>query len=98
MSNPQHVAVLASVGCVTPSVARRPRVGVVTTGTELVEAAASPGPGQIRDSNGPQLRAQLLEAGAAPRRCRSHEIYCATPMPVPACSLCDARSRRIVII
>ncbi|MHC4574152.1 MAG: molybdopterin molybdotransferase MoeA, partial [Planctomycetota bacterium] len=34
---PQHIAVLASVGCVQPVAARRPRVGVIATGDELVE-------------------------------------------------------------
>ncbi|MEX2015567.1 MAG: gephyrin-like molybdotransferase Glp [Candidatus Hydrogenedentales bacterium] len=56
---PHDVAVLAAVGCVTPKVARQPRVGVITTGDELVDAAATPGPAQIRNSNAPQLVAQL---------------------------------------
>lgn len=63
---PQHVAVLAGAGCAQPRVYRRVRVGIIATGSELVEAPERPGPGQIRSSNGPQLYAQALRADAAP--------------------------------
>ena len=42
---------------------RRPRVGVFSTGDELVVGPAPLGPGQIRDSNRPTLLALLTEAG-----------------------------------
>jgi molybdopterin molybdotransferase len=58
-----HVAVLASVGHVRPLVARRPKVAVIASGSELVAAAAQPGPSQIRNTNGPQLLAQLDAVG-----------------------------------
>ena len=61
---PEHIAVLASVGCVNPLVTTRPRVGVIATGNELVEAGRKPNSSQIRDSNSYQLTAQLTEAGA----------------------------------
>jgi molybdopterin molybdotransferase len=61
---PQHVAVLASVGCAQPLVARRPRVAVIATGDELVEPSAKPAPSQIRDSNSFQLAAQVEQTGA----------------------------------
>ena len=61
---PHDVAVLAAVGCVAPKVAKRPRVGVITTGDELVDPAETPGPAQIRNSNGPQLVAQVAAMGA----------------------------------
>jgi len=57
-----HVGVLASIGATTVRVFRRPRVGVLSTGDELVES----GPlelGQIRDSNRPMLLALAREAG-----------------------------------
>jgi len=57
--SPQDVAVLASVGQVQPLVATRPRVGVIASGDELLPPAVRPGPSQIRNSNGPQLVAQL---------------------------------------
>jgi molybdopterin molybdotransferase len=65
--SPQHVAVLASVGCVQPLVAQQPRVGVIATGDELVPPTTRPGPSQIRNSNGSQLTAQLGAMGLAAR-------------------------------
>jgi molybdopterin molybdotransferase len=62
-----HVAVLASVGAARMKVARRPRVAIIATGDELVAVDARPGPGQIRNSNGPQLVAQTTAAGGVPR-------------------------------
>jgi molybdopterin molybdotransferase len=61
----QHVAVLASVGCVRPLVARKPKVALVATGDELVEPADKPGLSQIRNSNSAQLTAQLATMGIA---------------------------------
>ena len=63
---PQAVAVLATVGAVSPLVAVRPRVAVTATGDELVEPEQVPGPAQIRNSNAHQLREQILKAGAVP--------------------------------
>ncbi|HUT28617.1 MAG TPA: gephyrin-like molybdotransferase Glp [Sedimentisphaerales bacterium] len=60
----QHIAVLASAGCVAPLVARTPRVGVIATGDELVEPTAKPGASQIRNSNSYQLAAQVEQMGA----------------------------------
>jgi len=61
---PQHVAVLASVGCTQPTVSKTPRVGIVATGSELVGPASKPEPSQIRNSNSVQLAAQARSAGA----------------------------------
>ena len=61
---PQHIAMLATVGCVEPLVARQPEVGVIPTGNELVEPDRTPGPSQIRNSNGYQLCSQVGAAGA----------------------------------
>lgn len=61
---PQHLPVLASVGCTEPLVRRCPRVAVIATGDELVSPTVAPGPGQIRNSNSAQLTALALEAGA----------------------------------
>jgi molybdopterin molybdotransferase len=60
----QHIAVLASIGCTKPLVAMQPRVGIITTGDELVEPGKKPAPFQIRNSNGPQITAQVTAAGA----------------------------------
>jgi molybdopterin molybdotransferase len=56
---PSHVAILAGVGCRDVPVFRLPRVDVVVTGDELARPGRRPGASQIRDSNGPQLRAML---------------------------------------
>lgn len=64
---PAHIAILASVGHVQPLVARRPKVGVIAGGDELVSPAAAPGPFQIRNSNGPQLLSQLQSMGVTAR-------------------------------
>jgi len=61
---PQHIAVLASVGKTQPMVAKRPRVAVIATGDELVEPASKPGPSQTRNSNSFQLAAHVESMGA----------------------------------
>ena len=63
---PQHIAILASLGCTSPLVYRRPNVGIVATGDELVEPTEKPGASQIRNSNSYQLVAQVRAAGAIP--------------------------------
>ena len=61
---PQHIAVLASVGCVNPLVYRKPRVAVLTTGDEIVEPHVKPEGTCIRNSNGIQLVNQVKITGA----------------------------------
>lgn len=61
--HPQHLAVLATVGAVTPLVARIIRIGVLATGSELVPAGETPRTAQIRNSNSPQLTAQVRTLG-----------------------------------
>ncbi len=63
---PQHIAILSSVGCVNPLVSRKVQVGIITTGNELVEPDKKPGFSQIRNSNAYQLIAQLKRIGAVP--------------------------------
>ena len=62
---PAHVALLASVGAGVLSVHPRPRVGVFSTGDELVDAAAPLEVGKIRDSNRHGLLAALQRDGFA---------------------------------
>ncbi|UCE99462.1 MAG: molybdopterin molybdotransferase MoeA [Planctomycetota bacterium] len=61
---PQHIATLAAIGCANPCVAIRPKVGVIATGSELVEPSQRPSVPQLRDSNSFQLVAQVEAVGA----------------------------------
>ncbi|MFM1921549.1 MAG: hypothetical protein RLZZ303_3183 [Candidatus Hydrogenedentota bacterium] len=61
---PQHLAVLATVGRGTIAVARRPSVGVIATGSELVPLSQQPTGPQIRNSNSIQLSALARLCGA----------------------------------
>lgn len=63
---PQHIAVMASVGCISPLVYKQPRIAIISTGDELVEPDKFPAQSQIRNSNGYQLIAQVKRAGAIP--------------------------------
>ncbi len=57
------IAVAASVGKSRVQVFRKPRVAVLSTGDEVVEMDATPGPAQIRNSNSYSLAAQVQNAG-----------------------------------
>jgi molybdenum cofactor synthesis domain-containing protein len=61
--NAGHIGVLASLGVTELAVYPSARVGVLSTGDELVVGDAPLAPGQIRDSNRPTLVALLDEAG-----------------------------------
>ncbi|HXV72644.1 MAG TPA: gephyrin-like molybdotransferase Glp [Acidimicrobiia bacterium] len=62
-----HIGVLATIGVVSPVVARKPRVAVMSTGDELVPAdTGTLEPGMIRDSNRPMLLELVTAAGAEP--------------------------------
>ena len=58
------IGLAAAAGFATLPVVRRPRVAVVCTGSELVPVEATPGQGEIRESNGTMLAAALKAAGA----------------------------------
>ncbi len=62
--SPAHVGVLASLGRLDVLVHPRVRVGVISTGDELVEGPVPLQPGQIRDSNRITLLALVDAAGA----------------------------------
>jgi len=61
------LAAAASVGQENVWVHRRPTIGIISTGDEVVELAAHPGPTQIRNSNSYSLAAQVRDAGGEPR-------------------------------
>ena len=60
---PAHIGVLASLGLETVRVHPRPRVGVLTTGDELVSSRGPLAAGKIRDSNRHSILALVRQAG-----------------------------------
>ena len=58
-----QIALLASVGCANPSVFRRPRVAILSTGDEVRPIEAAPESFQIRNSNAASLAAQVRRRG-----------------------------------
>ena len=60
---PQETGLLAALGRQKVSVYKRPVVGIISTGDEIVPVSEVPGPGQIRDVNTYTLMSQVLEAG-----------------------------------
>ena len=63
---PGDIGALAAAGLAAVSVHPRVRVAVLTTGDELVDVAAEPGPGRIRDANIHAVCAQVAACGAIP--------------------------------
>jgi molybdopterin molybdotransferase len=61
-----ELAVLATLGIVDVPVFRRPRVAILSTGDELVDAAQQPRTGQVRDSNRWALAGSLIALGCVP--------------------------------
>ena len=59
-----EIAVAAGAGKAQVTIYRPPRVGVLSTGDEIVEVDAHPGANQIRNSNSYSLSAQAEAAGA----------------------------------
>jgi molybdopterin molybdotransferase len=62
------IAIAASVGKSHVRVYQKPRIAVLSTGDEVVEIEATPGPAQIRNSNSYSLAAQIHHAGGEPVR------------------------------
>ena len=76
--NPSHLALLSACGVARVSVGRRPRVGVLASGSELREPGQPLALGQIYESNRLALAALVERAGGL-----------AHPKPVVADSLAD---------
>ena len=67
-----ELAILAQVGCVSPRISPAPTVAHLATGGELIDPAAPPASGKIRDTNSTLLRALVSGCGgriAAHSRC-----------------------------
>lgn len=65
--NPGVKALLATFGYHMVSVAKRPIVGIIATGTELLEVDEELQPGKIRNSNAYMIASQVLRAGGTYR-------------------------------
>jgi molybdopterin molybdotransferase len=63
---PQDTGVLAAFGRTRVQVFRRPVVGIISTGDELVPIDAAPAPAQVRDVNSFTLAGLAAETGAVP--------------------------------
>ncbi len=64
---PPVVGVLAGLGVTKVKVGSPPRVGIISTGDELVPPEESPPPGKIRDINSYTLLSATKEAGGRPK-------------------------------
>ncbi len=63
---PQDIGGLLALGLTEIGVARRPRVGIVSQGDEVVPPEQEPGPGQVRDINSYTLAGLVSQAGGIP--------------------------------
>ncbi len=62
--SPEHMILLAGVGCGTVQVARKPRVSFFCTGSELVSSADEKRAGKKFSANNPLLQGLITRAGA----------------------------------
>ncbi|MEW6446482.1 MAG: gephyrin-like molybdotransferase Glp [Bacillota bacterium] len=63
---PQDIGLLAACGVRGVRVRKRPVVGIIGTGDEIVAAETAPAPGQVRDVNTPALAGAVEAAGGVP--------------------------------
>ncbi|MGN1413253.1 MAG: molybdopterin biosynthesis protein [Anaerovoracaceae bacterium] len=65
---PVDIGVLLASGNLQVEVYRKPRVGILPTGTEIIKPSAVPKEGDIIDSNSGMFAAMVEEAGGVPER------------------------------
>jgi molybdopterin molybdotransferase len=65
---PAEIGGLMALGILAVDVARKPLVGILSTGDEVIQPEQTPVPGQVRDINSYSLSALLEKNGAAARR------------------------------
>ncbi len=89
-ATPAAVAAAVSVGAATWRVQRRPRVAVLSTGSELVGPGEPVGPGMVPDSNLPMLAGLVTGfGGEVTHRVRVDDDPDAFRAAVAGCSGCD---------
>ena len=64
---PQDIGGLMAMGITRVKVARRPRVGILATGDEVIDPHAAPQPGQVRDVNTYTISGLVEQAGGMPQ-------------------------------
>lgn len=65
--NPGIVALLATFGYKKVPVSRKPKIGIIATGSELLDLDEDLVPGKIRNSNAYMIYSQILRAGGEPK-------------------------------
>ncbi|MHB8904579.1 MAG: molybdopterin molybdotransferase MoeA [Melioribacteraceae bacterium] len=63
----KEIASLALCGKVNPTVSKKPKIGIIATGDEIVEPDLIPKKSQIRNTNSYQLMAQCFQFGCEPK-------------------------------
>jgi molybdopterin molybdotransferase len=63
---PAEVGGCMALGVMSIQVAKKPRIGIISSGDEIVPPAQEPGPGQVRDINSYSLAALVTESGGEP--------------------------------
>src|SRR5436305_2427551 len=63
-----QIAVAAAAGRTSLKVYKRPRVAILSTGDEVVDAGTAPNPYQVRNSNSYSLAAQVIGCGGEPQQ------------------------------
>lgn len=89
---PQDIGVLASIGRTRISVRKNPRIGIISTGVELVPAEAIPRVGEVREVNSHLISVFMHRQGATPVRygiIRDNKDELVNTIRT-ACSECDA--------
>jgi molybdopterin molybdotransferase len=64
--SPQDIGVLAAAGCMVVPVVRMPKIGILSTGDELVPVNVRPQAGRVRDVNSYVIAATVREWGCFP--------------------------------
>ena len=89
---PQDIGVLASVGIYRVNVRKMPRIGIISTGLELVPSDAVPYPGEVREVNSHLISVFVRRQGAIPVRYGiiRDNLVSLKQMLIRACMECDA--------
>ncbi len=63
---PPEIGLLAALGIEQVDVYKKPVVGIISTGDEIVPIQTIPGPAQVRDINSYSISSQVVQAGGIP--------------------------------